>query len=399
MSLVARVYSTPIMIIIIITLMGLMAQFASDSFTPSLPYIAKHFGANATWIKAMVGIYFLGMGASAILFGYLSDRYGRKRVLIGGYLLFCASSLLCVLADTEVLLIVFRCLQGIAMGCSLVTFRALMKDYFKGGASLTRATFIISSVVSFTPPLAPITGGYIQECLGWRYNFLLHIILALMILILIWCFLNIKRETSNHGFTASYKLILTNANFILNSICSGLALATVFIFITQAPFLLQNVMGLSPSQYSLALACTILPPAILLISCRNFMQRLDMDYAMIVCALVSIIGCALMSLSYLTFGISFIGVLVTASIIFMGNCFQFSASYICAYRSINSHAGVASAFYGAMQVSVTAIMSLGASIFHLPSQFMLGLLMMLPPILLIVTKLYNIRYHKANYSN
>ena len=71
------------------------------------------------------------------------------------------------------------------MAGSLVGFRALMKDVFKEGHHLARASFIISSVVSFTPPLAPISGGIIQEYLGWRYNFALHLVLAVLIVLIV----------------------------------------------------------------------------------------------------------------------------------------------------------------------------------------------------------------------
>lgn len=161
-------------VILIICLFGLMSQLATDSFTPSLPHIASYFSSIARDVKLTVGIYFLGMTCSMLGFGYLSDKYGRKPALLAGYIIFCLASILCMLAQSENQLLFFRFLQGIGMGSSFVSFRAIMKDVFSNSQSLAKASLVITSIVSLTPPLAPITGGFIQEYIGWRGNFALH---------------------------------------------------------------------------------------------------------------------------------------------------------------------------------------------------------------------------------
>lgn len=141
-------------VILIICLFGLMSQFATDSFTPSLPHIADYFHAAAKDIKLTVGIYFFGMTCSMLGFGYLSDKYGRKQALLAGYLVFCIASIFCMLAQSEKLLLFFRFLQGIGMGSSFVSFRAIMKDVFSDNQSLAKASLVITSIVSLTPPLS-----------------------------------------------------------------------------------------------------------------------------------------------------------------------------------------------------------------------------------------------------
>ncbi|MBK2144333.1 MFS transporter, partial [Francisella tularensis] len=168
-------------VIFIICLFGLMSQFATDSFTPSLPHIAEYFHAAAKDIKLTVGVYFFGMTCSMLGFSYLSDKYGRKPALLAGYLIFCVASILCMIAESETQLLFFRFLQGIGMGSSFVSFRAIMKDVFSDSQSLAKASLVITSIVSLTPPLAPITGGIIQETIGWRGNFTLHSIMAIII--------------------------------------------------------------------------------------------------------------------------------------------------------------------------------------------------------------------------
>lgn len=223
--------------IIIICLMGVMSQFASDSYTPSLPDITTYFDAPAIMSKMTVSIYFLGMALAALIFGFLSDKHGRKRILIIGYIIFAMSSLLCFVAQSESSLVFFRFIQGIAMGSSLVSFRAILKDVFKGGNNLAKASLVISSMVSFTPPIAPITGGLMQDHIGWRYNFLLHFLLSIGMIVLIYKFLQLNdQQSARYKLMNSYRYILGNRTFIINATCSGLALSVVFVFITLAPF-------------------------------------------------------------------------------------------------------------------------------------------------------------------
>lgn len=145
-------------VIFIICLTGVMSQFATDSFIPSMPHMAEYFDVAAKAIKLTVGVYFLGMTSSILIFGYLSDKFGRKNILVVGYIIFCIASVGCTFAQSEHQLLFFRFIQGIGMGSAFVSFRAIMSDVFSHGESLAKASLVIGSVVSFTPPLARYSG-------------------------------------------------------------------------------------------------------------------------------------------------------------------------------------------------------------------------------------------------
>ncbi|EET19938.1 drug:H+ antiporter-1 family protein [Francisella tularensis subsp. tularensis MA00-2987] len=168
-----------------------------------------------------------------------------------------------MIAESETQLLFFRFLQGIGMGSSFVSFRAIMKDVFSDSQSLAKASLVITSIVSLTPPLAPITGGIIQETIGWRGNFTLHSIMAIIITVLIIKYLHIKAiPKSNYNVLDSYKRILTHKVFVLNAICSGLALSLVFVFATLSTFFFQIKLGFSAVEYSFISAGVIIPSAI-----------------------------------------------------------------------------------------------------------------------------------------
>ncbi|ABK89218.1 MFS transporter [Francisella tularensis subsp. novicida] len=379
-------------VIFIICLFGLMSQFATDSFTPSLPHIAEYFHAAAKDIKLTVGVYFFGMTCSMLGFGYLSDKYGRKPALLAGYLIFCVASILCMIAESETQLLFFRFLQGIGMGSSFVSFRAIMKDVFSDSQSLAKASLVITSIVSLTPPLAPITGGIIQETIGWRGNFTLHSIMAIIITVLIIKYLHLKAiPKSNYNVLDSYKRILTHKVFVLNAICSGLALSLVFVFATLSPFFFQIKLGFSAVEYSFISAGVIIPSAIFLILFKNIISRLDMNKVILYCGSFSTLSGLLLAFSYFIFGLDAKVIVILCALAFCGNVFQYTATYVCAYRDIHTEIGVASAIFGFIQIAVTTISSSLVSSITLHNQLVFGLLMAIPPFLIVILKIIDIK--------
>jgi DHA1 family bicyclomycin/chloramphenicol resistance-like MFS transporter len=387
-----RKISSNNVVIFIICVTGVMSQFATDSYIPSMPSMAEYFAVAASAIKLTVGVYFLGMTSSVLLFGYLSDKFGRKNILVLGYVIFCIASVGCTLAQSEHQLLFFRFIQGIGMGSAFVSFRAIMSDVFSHGPSLAKASLVIGSVVSFTPPLAPITGGLIQELIGWRGNFGIHLVLAsITILLIVKCLHleNIPKHTDN--IFKSYKNILKNKSFVLNAICGGLGLGLVFIFLTLSPFFFQVKMGFSPVEFSLVSAGIILPPAFFLIIFKNKISKMNMDIVMVCCGITTLIGALALAASYFVVGVSPMVVVILCALTFCGNVFQFTASYMCAYKNIRSQIGVASATYGFIQISTTTIFSLISSTVYLNNQIGLGLLMAVPPLFIILLKIVDLK--------
>lgn len=379
-------------VILIICLFGLMSQFATDSFTPPLPHIASYFGAIAKDVKLTVGIYFLGMTCSMLGFGYLSDKYGRKSALLVGYIIFCLASILCMLAQSENQLLFFRFLQGIGMGSSFVSFRAIMKDVFSESQSLAKASLVITSIVSLTPPLAPITGGFIQEYIGWRGNFALHSLMAITIIFLIIKYLHLEAiPKSKYKLLESYKRILSNKTFVLNAICSGLALSLVFVFATLSPFFFQVRLSFSAVEFSFLSALVIIPSAIFLIIFKNIISKLDMNKVILYCGCFSAFSGLVLALSYFIFGVDPLVIVILCALAFCGNVFQYTATYVCAYKDVYTEVGVASAIFGFIQIIVTTLASSAVSYVNLSNQVVFGILMAIPPFLIVLLKIIDIK--------
>ena len=216
--------------------------------------------------------------------------------------------------------------------------------------------------------------------------------MALTIIVLIVKYLHLKAiPKSNYKVLEAYKRILTHKIFVLNAICSGLALSLVFVFATLSPFFFQIKLGFSAVEYSFISTGVIIPSAIFLILCKNTISRLRYDKVIIYYGCFSVLRGLLLDLSYFIFSLNPLVILVLCALAFCGNVFQYTATYVCAYRDIHTEIGVASAIFGFIQIAVTTVSSSLVSTMTLSNQVVFGLLMTVPSLLIVILKIIDIK--------
>src|SRR6185312_6772005 len=211
-------------IILILCLITTMGRFVMDNYLPSLPAISQAFHAPASHVQLTITLYIFGFGLSQLIYGPLSDRYGRKKILIGGLILFLIANTFCAFAHSLTLLLMARLLSGIGMGVCGVLNRAIASDCFHGAAfskawSYTTTTLVIVLI------LAPIIGSGVQEILGWQANFMIATIFVSLSLFLILFKLpetnpaNQLHSLSIKSVCHNYKNLLFSKSFILSTLC------------------------------------------------------------------------------------------------------------------------------------------------------------------------------------
>src|SRR6516164_5308031 len=148
--------------------LGLLTAFgpaATDMYTPSMPDISKLLGSTASEVQLTLSSYLVGFAIGQIVYGPISDRWGRRPVLLVALALFCAASLACAAASTIETLIVARMLQALGGSGAIVLPRAIVRDLYVGrqaGRELSR----IGAIMSFAPAIAPLIGGLVQIGFG-----------------------------------------------------------------------------------------------------------------------------------------------------------------------------------------------------------------------------------------
>lgn len=240
-------------LIVILGSMVAIGPLSIDMYLPGLPEITRSLDAQASEVQLTLTACVAGIALGQLLAGPMSDRYGRRRPLIVGLLTYAGVSLLCALAPTVHVLTGLRFLQGFAGGAGIVIGRAVVRDLYSG-AEAARLFSSLMLVTGLAPILAPVLGAQILEVTTWQGIFVVLAGLAVAIVTLAALALPETLKTRDPGGTTLQTMrgLLSHGGFLGYALTAGLAFGALFAYISGSPFVLQDVYGLSPQQFSLA---------------------------------------------------------------------------------------------------------------------------------------------------
>jgi len=242
-------------------LAGLSAvgPLTTDMYLPSLPDIARLLGASSAQVQLTISAYLIGFAAGQIIYGPVSDRHGRKPVLIGAIALYCAASLACALSTSIEMLIVARAFQALGGSGGIVLTRAIVRDIYSG-AHAGRELSVIGSVMALAPVLAPILGGLIQTAFGWRMTFLALVGAGFAGAAVVWALLpetlnpRATEPVSLPSMLRSYRIVGRNRAYLAYLSITAASYAGLFAWISGSAFVLQDLYGLAPFDFGVAFA-------------------------------------------------------------------------------------------------------------------------------------------------
>lgn len=242
------------MVTFLALLLVTLGQFAIDIYLPSLPAMAIDLNTSKSAIQQTLTYFLVGFAFSQLFYGPISERFGRRIVLLLGLLLFIIGAMGAYFASSVQFLIGMRLIQGLGIGAANVLCRAILRDLYQG-AELAKKVAFLGILWVLSPVVAPVIGGYIELYLGWRINFLfLGIFVSL---IWLWAFFFLP-ETKDASKRQSIHPVTIGKNYLtllLNRSFMGYVLADFFLygilssFYVVGPFLLQKVFGLSPVAF------------------------------------------------------------------------------------------------------------------------------------------------------
>lgn len=349
----------------LILLLGALAAcgpLATDMYLPSLPAIAAGFGTTAGAAQRTLTSFMAGFSIGMLLYGPMSDTYGRRPVLLGGIVLFTLASVACFVAPSIQSLILMRFLQALGAGAASVLARAIARDAH-APTDAAKVLSMVAIVTSVGPLMAPLIGGQILSFAGWRMVFVVLTLFGAGCGVA--AFLRVPetwpRERRHSAAVlqsfASYGRILRDPVAWGHMLCGGMAFASMFSYITATPFVYIEYFHVSPQHYGLLFGLNI--AGIIL---GNFINTRVVGR---VGSLRIITSCALLS-SFASFAVAFfaltgIGGLwsIVASLFFVvGVVGILSAN--CATDLMHRYphnAGAAAAVFGAMQLMLGAVAS------------------------------------------
>lgn len=233
-----------------------MGPLTIDMYLPSFPTIAASFDTTASLVQVSLTACLLGIGLGQLVFGPMSDVYGRKKPLVIALVAYGIASLICMIAPSVTAFIAARFLQGMAASAGIVISRAIVRDTFNGRA-LTKFFATLMLINNLAPILAPILGGVILAFTEWRGVFgVLSVIGFLLFIIVLWRFEDSlseeNRVPSNLSNTIkNFVSLLKNKEFMGYALAQGFIMAGIFAYVAGTPFVYQNIYGVSPQTFSL----------------------------------------------------------------------------------------------------------------------------------------------------
>ncbi|MFB4280160.1 MULTISPECIES: multidrug effflux MFS transporter [unclassified Nonomuraea] len=244
------------LLLLILGALSAIGPLSIDMYLPALPSIASEMLSAPAQVQLTLTACLIGVSVGQVIAGPMSDVRGRRVPLMVGVAGFMVASLLCAFAPSVPMLIAFRLLQGMLGGAALVIVRAVVRDLYDG-AAIARIFATLMLVSGLAPILAPIAGAQLLAFTSWRGVF---VALSLAGVVLLLAVLTGVRETLppseresgglKHTVRTFWQLLRDRA-FMGFALTGGLAFAAMFGYISGSPFVLQEVYGATPQQYSL----------------------------------------------------------------------------------------------------------------------------------------------------
>lgn len=239
-----------------------LGPLSTDFYLPALPAIARALHTDSVGVQLTLSVYLLGFGAGQLLVGPLSDRFGRRPVMLWGMLVFVLSSLVCALADAITTLVAARLLQAFGACAGPVLGRAVVRDLY-GPTESARVLSHVSTATALAPLLAPLLGGWLTAIWGWRATFVVLTLYACVLMLAVWLVL---KETNRHPdahamrparMWANYRTLLADPVYRSALLIGCGASAALFAFISGSPFVFIEHFGMSPQQMGLAFGLNV----------------------------------------------------------------------------------------------------------------------------------------------
>lgn len=247
---------------LLLALLTAVGPLSTDMYLPSLPAIGKALNGNVSMVQLTLSVFIAGFALGQIFYGPLSDRFGRKPVLVIGLAGYVLGSLACFFANFIEGLIVARFFQALGASAAIVLVRAIVRDLF-GGEKAARLLSLMGALMGVVPLVAPLLGAVLEVNFGWRASFAATSIVSAMLLIASMLFLpetlpvDKKRHWSFVGMLKDFSILLQHVVYVryLTAIC--LSYGGLFAIISTSSFVFQNYFGLNELQFGFAFSVCV----------------------------------------------------------------------------------------------------------------------------------------------
>lgn len=289
----------PGLVVVVLTLLLGLQPVATDLYLPALPALTAGFGASMAQAQLTLSALLLAFGLSQLVWGPLSDRFGRKPILLTGMGLFVGAAVGAASAPSMEQLIVWRTLQGVAMGAAVMGARAIVRDLYaptEGARMMSKGLTGLGFIACVSAPL----GGLLSDLFGWRAALLALAVFAAGTLVVLLTRFQESLPRRNPlalrpaMLLATWLQIARHPTFWAWALLATATYAGLFTYLASSSFVLIGVLGLSKTQYGLAMLTMSLSYIAGTFLCRRLIVRLGVRRTVRVAGVLSLTGGTLM---------------------------------------------------------------------------------------------------------
>ncbi len=247
-----QVRASPWRVLVVLIAMTAIGPMALNILTPAIPGLVATFGTDASAVQLTLSLYLLGLAASQLVMGPLSDRFGRRPVVLAGLALAMVSSVAALAATSIEALIIARVVQAIGASTGVVVGRAIIRDLYDRDRAAAMIGWVTTATV-VAPMLAPMIGGFLDTALGWEAIFAFVALVSATTLIGAVIALPETQSAAMSGglvrFLSEARLLIATRQFCGYALCVAANSAMFFVYIGGAPHVVVTVMGQSSAVY------------------------------------------------------------------------------------------------------------------------------------------------------
>ncbi len=351
-----------------------LGPLSNDLFVPSLPLVAAGLGAGGGSVQLTLSTLLLGLSLGALIYGPLSDQYGRKPVLAAGLAVYVIAGIMAALSQSLATLVAWRFLQGLGAASGSVLARAIILDRWRGEQA-SRVLSWMAIVTFLSPVLAPLVGGQIASFGVWQTIFWVHASAGALCLVVALATVRSterNRDSQLLQRIAAYGSILRDPQAVGYMACTGLGFVGVVPLITNSSFVFQSYFGLTPFEYGLCFSLIMLGGSVGAYTNSRIVARLGISKLIGLGTLSMAVGGAT-ALVLTLLGAGVLGILLPGVLYMFGVGFTFANSMARTMSRFPSSMGAASAVFGVNQFLVGALVAAGLSLLSEASPLPLAL--------------------------
>ncbi|MEQ8356493.1 MAG: multidrug effflux MFS transporter [Kiloniellaceae bacterium] len=346
-------------ILIAVTALGPMAL---NIFIPAMPGLVTVFNTDYGTIQLTLTLYLFGIAIAQLFMGPLSDRFGRRPVLLAGIAVFLLGSLAAALASSIALLIAARVVQAVGGCAGLVLGRAIVRDTHSREESASMIGYITMAMV-VAPMVSPLLGGYIDSWFGWRATFITVLVVGVVVLGFAWLLLHETNQQRHSGagplaMLRGFGLLLRDTAFAGYAINISFTSAVFFAFLAGAPYIMVEILERPSHEYGLyfmLMATSYMTGNFL---SGRLATRAGAERMVMTGSILALLGVMLLAALAFTIGIVPLALFGPVMLVGLGNGLSLPSAIAAAISRRPELAGTASGLTGFLQMAVGGLSTL-----------------------------------------